>query len=152
MERVVVSNAVLLGETKRLLEKGKKVTLKVKGNSMLPFIHGNRDSVGLVSSTTYQAGDIVLAEVKEDHFVLHRILSIERNEPDSSVILMGDGNIKGTEKCQRKDLIGKVECIYRRNKQIDPNSEKERKKARHWQRLLPIRRWILAIYKRIYRL
>ena len=152
MEKVIVSNAALIGETKRLLEKGIKVTLKVKGNSMLPFIHGNRDSVELISSNTYQAGDIVLAEVKKDHFVLHRIISIDGNEPDSSVVLMGDGNIKGTEKCQRKDLIGKVECIYKKNKQIDPNSEKERKKARQWQRLLPIRRWILAIYKRVYRL
>ena len=152
MERMIVSNAILLGETKRLLKEGKKVTIKVKGNSMLPFLHGDRDSVELIPTENYQHGDIVLAEVKEDHYVLHRILSMDGNEPEAKVILMGDGNIKGVETCKVKDLIGKVACIYKKNKQIDPNTDEERKKAEIWLRLRPIRRWILAIYKRVYRL
>lgn len=152
MERVVISNAVLLGEAKRLLKEGKKVTIKVKGNSMLPFLHGDKDSVELTSTENYEVGDIVLAEVTENHYVLHRILSIDGNEPEATIILMGDGNIKGIEKCERKDLIGKVDYIFKKDKQINPNTEEERKKAQQWRRLRPIRRWILAIYKRLYRI
>ena len=47
MHKVVVPNAILLGEVKSLLAEGKDVVIPTKGNSMLPFIRGGRDSVNL---------------------------------------------------------------------------------------------------------
>lgn len=147
--KLIIPNAILLGEVERLLEEGRKVTILVKGNSMLPFITGGKDSVELEKCQEYQSGDIVLAEVSKGHYVLHRIISIEGNEPGAKVVLMGDGNICGTEHCCRKHITGRVNKIIKKNKEIDPNTPEERKKARLWKRLFPVRRWILAIYKRI---
>lgn len=42
MRTTTVSNEVLLPEVAKLLDEGRKVTIKAKGNSMLPFMVGHR--------------------------------------------------------------------------------------------------------------
>ena len=61
MNKVVVPNSILLGEVRSLLAEGKDVVIPTKGNSMLPFIRGGRDSVNLRRLDTLEVGDIVLA-------------------------------------------------------------------------------------------
>ncbi len=140
----IIGNDILIAEVHKLLLEGRRVTLKVKGVSMLPFIVGDRDSVLLEQSPTYSVGDIVLAEVQPSTYVLHRILSIEGNQ----VTLMGDGNCYGTEHCTLADILGRTVTIFFGNKEIDPNSPKQRKRARLWRQLLPVRRYLLAILRR----
>lgn len=147
--KVTMPNAVLLGEVKQFLREGRRVILQVKGNSMLPFIRGGRDSVELMAESSYGIGDIVLAEIDKGHYVLHRIVAIGGHEAADKVVLMGDGNLRGTEECMRSELVGMVRLILKNGREIDPNTRKERRKAEIWRRLLPVRRWLLAIYKRI---
>ena len=97
--KVTMPNAVLLGEVKQFLREGRRVILQVKGNSMLPFIRGGRDSVELTAESSYGIGDIVLAEIDKGHYVLHRIVAIGGHEAADKVVLMGDGNLRGTEEC-----------------------------------------------------
>lgn len=52
------------------------MTLKVRGNSMLPFIVGDRDSVVLIKAQQLKNGDIVLAHLNNSRYVLHRIIKI----------------------------------------------------------------------------
>lgn len=135
-----VANDILLPEVGRLLAEGHKVELKTKGNSMLPFIVGDRDSVLLCRHENLEAGDIVLAEIRPKHYVLHRIYAISSNK----LILMGDGNIRGTEQCLKENILGKVELILKADgRKIVPG------KAFAWKCLLPLRRLILGIYRRI---
>ena len=62
MRRVLIANDVIAEETKRLIDEGQEVTLRVKGNSMLPFIHGDKDMAVLRSvSKPLSRWDIVLA-------------------------------------------------------------------------------------------
>jgi SOS-response transcriptional repressor LexA len=138
-------NSILSGDVKQLIQEGRKVTLKVKGNSMRPFIEGDRDSVILTGNDNYQIGDIVLAEISEGNFVLHRIVQINEKE----VILMGDGNLAKTESCDIQHLVAKVETIIRKGKQINPDTYGQRTLAKIWNSLNPIRRYLLAIYRRI---
>lgn len=147
MQRLSVPNEVLLPEVDRLLASGTCVTLRTKGNSMLPFIVGDRDCVTLEPSKTFLSGDIVLAHLENGHYVLHRILAIKNEH----IILMGDGNLIGKEYCRTTDICGKVCAIIRAGKRaIDPNTPSERRKARVWIKLLPVRRYLLAIYRRVY--
>ncbi|MBQ7518155.1 MAG: S24/S26 family peptidase, partial [Bacteroidales bacterium] len=102
---MVLPNALMLGEVKRLVRQGFHVTIRTKGNSMLPFIRGEIDSVELsLPEVPYAKGDIVLAEVEPDHYILHRIWEMRGEK----VILMGDGNCRGKEKCRYENLIAKV--------------------------------------------
>lgn len=143
---IELENEVFLGEITKILSEGKKIVLKAKGNSMLPFIHNERDSVVLEKRETVRVGDIVLADVgKNGHkrFVLHRIIGIESD----IVTLMGDGNVSGTESCSTEKISGTVIAIETPN-----GSRKSVPDGRIWRKLLPVRRYILAVYRRYYNL
>lgn len=145
MQRLIVPNEVLLPDVERLLGEGTTVTLRVKGNSMLPFIVGGRDSVTLVKAGRLQKGDMVLARLADRRYVLHRVIRLEGD----TATLMGDGNLQGTERCRTADICGKVVKILRNGRTIEPDTRTERCKAALWQRFCPLRRYLLAVYRRI---
>ena len=144
-QRLVIPNHILLREVSSLLAEGKEVILMTKGNSMLPFIVGDRDSVRLKRMPGVEEGDVVLAQISEGHYVLHRVLKID----GASATLMGDGNIKGTEQCTVSDICGTALAVIRPDgKETDLRSASSMRQARAWRRLLPCRRVILGIYRR----
>ena len=143
----VLPNDILLGEVERLLRGGTSVTLKTKGNSMLPFIVGGRDCVLLVPYSCFpKVGDIALARLKNNIYVLHRIIFVG---DDGTVVLMGDGNLRGTENCRVEDLCGKVTDIIKNGRSVNPYSGCNVLFFRLWRKLLPFRRILLAVYRRL---
>lgn len=139
MTSVLLPNDVLLSGAEVFLNEGRDVVLKTKGNSMLPFIRGDRDSVRLRKSDCLEVGDIVLVRLP-GRYVMHRIIS----SAGDNFVMMGDGNLVGTESFKRKDVIGKVVTIIKENgKEVIPG------KGQFWKRLRPVRRYLLAIYRRI---
>ena len=133
-------NEVFLGEVERMLAAGRDVVLVPKGRSMLPFIRGEVDKVLLqkASPSQLKVGDIVLAHV-EERYVMHRIIALKGDQ----VTLMGDGNLRGTELAMRNEVVGVVAEI------ITPEG-RHRKPTRGWlwRRLLPIRKYLLKIYRK----
>lgn len=138
MDKRTIANEVLLEDAATLMNEGRDVMLTPLGSSMLPFIRGGKDSVRLRKMPDVSVGDIVLARLP-GRYVLHRV--IERN--DRKLTLMGDGNIAGTEACSTEDVMGSVVGIVRNGK------ERPAGKGRLWQFLKPVRRYILAIYRRL---
>lgn len=146
MEKLVLPNSILLGEARALLDEGRSVIIPTKGNSMLPFIRGEKDSVLLKKKGSFEPGDIVLALIDRNRYVLHRIWAIEGDR----IVLMGDGNLAGKEQCTPADICGTVVEIIRKNgKKIDVTSDSFRRSSIFWKKLLPVRRYILAIYRRL---
>ncbi len=139
----LVDNTVLIPEMVRLLHEGKSVTFTPTGVSMRPFIEGGQDSVLLTNVDTLRIGDIVLAQISPDHYVLHRLIALQGDQ----VTLMGDGNLFGQEHCSRSDVLAKVQQI---------TSPKGHRKpitcGRLWLALLPIRRLLLKVYRHTPRL
>ena len=146
MEKKIIPNDLLLGEVSRLVAEGEKVTIMTKGVSMLPFIRGERDSVLLQRPENLAPGMIVLAYVENRRYVLHRIMSMEGDK----VTLMGDGNIAGVERCRIEDVKAVAVKIITPKGEIDCMSRKHLRRAAIWKSLLPVRRWILAIYRRLF--
>lgn len=139
MERVVSSDDLNLSQVPHLLAEGKIVILKgLKGNSMLPFIRGEVDSVKLRKVEGLKVGDIVLALFGKRPIV-HRVIAINGNK----VTLMGDGNLQGTEQGDISEVLGIVDEI------ISP-SGKSRKpgNGRLWRLMLPVRKYLLKVYKK----
>lgn len=145
MKTKTVPNAELIPAIGKLIEEGQEVIFKPKGVSMLPFIRGGRDSVLLRKADGLKVGDIALAEISEGRYVLHRIETIE----DDMIVLMGDGNLVGRERCRKEDVIAIAVKIIKENKEIDCQSPRHMRVAEIWKRLLPVRRYLLAIYRRI---
>lgn len=131
-----IDNKTLLGEICNLLSQGKKVKLRAKGNSMRPFIHGNEDTLILAPTGTLHHGDVVLARVDGDRYVVHRVVGLK----DDKVMLMGDGNLYGTEKCSKSDIYGTVECVIREGKELNIVSNNAIFRAKIWRLILPLRR------------
>lgn len=146
MNKVVMPNDLLLAEVSRLVAEGETVTLLTKGNSMLPFIRGGKDSVVLEKKERLEPGMIALAEVSEGVYVLHRIMSVE----DGTVVLMGDGNIKGQETCAVGNVKAIATIIIRNGRRLETAGKRHQRQVRIWKSLLPVRRWLLAFYKRIF--
>lgn len=146
MEKIILPNSILLGEARGLLSEGRQVIIPTKGSSMLPFIHGEKDCVLLEKKDELSVGDIVLAMLNENRYVLHRIWAIDGEK----VTLMGDGNLAGKEECTKAAVCGTVTQIIKKNgKKIDVSSAGFRRSSRIWRRLLPVRRYILAVYRRM---
>jgi len=133
----------IINEAIRLVNKGIAVTLPVNGYSMLPFIVGGRDRVTLIRADHIKCGDIVLAWANNTHYVIHRILNIEGDY----ITLMGDGNLNGKEHCMRKDIMARATHVVNDSGTTYLYDRKHRTEAVIWQKLRPIRKYLLAIYK-----
>ena len=135
----------IIQEAVRLVQDGVSVTFPVKGRSMLPFIFGGRESVILQKPGSLQLGQVVLARVGQDRYVVHRII---KAEPDR-ITLMGDGNIRGTESCTPANVLAVATHVVDENGRRRPlDTRGQLAKARLWYGIRPLRRIILAILRR----
>ena len=146
-----IANDILIPEIERLLKDGKEVRFTPSGVSMRPFIEGDRDSVILSSlSRNPRIGDILLVRLESNSpmsnvqspmsptFVLHRLVRIEGD----TLVLQGDGNLVGEERCGASDIIGIVKRI-----ESPSGRRKPLTRGRLWYWLYPVRRWLLKIYR-----
>lgn len=145
---IVVPNEILVAEIKRTLSEGHTATFRVKGQSMRPFLENLRDVVKIerVMPELVRVNDVVLAEIAPKTYVLHRVIS----RVDNQLTLKGDGNVVGVEHCCDKDVIGIATAFYRKGK-TSPDlvtSLKWRVSTRVWLSFTPLRRILLAIYRR----
>jgi hypothetical protein len=141
-----MNDTIIIQEAIRLVNEGISVTFPVKGWSMLPFIVGGKESVILQKPEAPKVGDVVLAWVEGNRYVVHRIIRCEGHQ----VTLMGDGNVAGTERCTVDDVkaiathvvdaAGRKRYLY---------SGWRRWAAKLWFYMRPVRRYLLAVIRRI---
>ena len=140
-----MTDELIIQEAVRLVQDGVSVTFPVKGRSMLPFIFGGRESVILQKPGSLQRGQVVLAQVGPDRYVVHRIIKIE---PDR-ITLMGDGNICGTESCTPSNVLAiATHVVDEKGKRRTLESKGQMFKARVWYVIRPFRRITLAVLRR----
>lgn len=144
-ERKELPNDVLLGLVRSYMQEGHTATISVKGVSMRPFLEHERDKVELAPCSEVHDYDAVLAEITPGHYVLHRVIAIEGDR----VTLMGDGNVRGTENCRLRDVVGVVTKYIRPRRTILASDPQLQRRIRQWRTLLPIRRYLLFVYKEL---
>ena len=117
-----------------ILLEGKSVRVQVQGQSMLPFFRsGSTVTIKPIEKKDFKKLAVVFADAG-NHFVIHRIISIDCNQ----VTLLGDGNIVGTETMLEEKVYGIVHC-----------SPLHLFFARIWLWMRPLRRYPLAVFRRI---
>jgi len=119
------------------LMEGKVVAIVPQGISMLPFIVGGVDQVFLLKKEKVEVGDIVLVKYN-GRSILHRIYVIDGKR----VVLMGDGNLKGTEEVKEEEILGTVVEIVHKGRRRKPG------KAWFWRHSLPMRRYLLKLHRK----
>lgn len=129
-----VANVATFSVVRDILLEGQAVKVAVKGQSMLPFfVSGATVSIRPITPSDFKLYNVVFADAG-NHFVIHRIIGLEGDK----VTLLGDGNIVGTESMSRDKVYGVVDC-----------SALHLLLARLWVALRPVRRFPLAIFRRI---
>ena len=129
-----IANRELFAIVRDTLLEGKTVRVAVNGQSMLPFFRsGSTITLRPVREEDIRKYSVVMADAGHV-FVVHRIIKIEGD----FVTLLGDGNIYGTEQVTRDKIYGVVDC-----------SALHLFFARFWLWLRPVRRFPLAIFRRI---
>jgi SOS-response transcriptional repressor LexA len=139
-----IPNKYLLSQVCKLLGEGKEIMLRAKGNSMFPFIRDSIDTIVLMPlKNDVLEGDIVLALTSDGRYLVHRVLAMS----GECVTLMGDGNIGQKESCKMADIHGRAIAVERKGKRISLISPRAKSAMRLWRMLLPVRRYLLAIYR-----
>ncbi len=143
-ENVSVNDDLILAEAIRFVGEGVSVTFPVNGRSMLPFIVGGRESVILEKFESLKIGDVVLAWVDGNRYVIHRIVKMD----GENLTLMGDGNLIGVEHCCVADVRARAVAVVNargRRRSLDFGPRKAA--AKLWMILKPVRKWLLLPYR-----
>ncbi len=145
-ESIYIPNKLFFAEVETQIKQGKKVRIRVRGNSMLPFLH-NGDEVLLQPTrpNDIHKGAIVVAFTDEIPVVLHRIAKIEGEK----ITLLGDGNTHQWEHTSPDRIIAKVTHCYRGEKSWQTASALYRLAGRLWLAMHPWRRNIILLAWRI---
>ncbi len=131
---LVISNRELFSVVRDTLVEGKTVRVAVKGESMLPFFRsGSTITLRPAKAEDIRKYAVVMADAG-DNFVVHRIIEVG----DKHITLLGDGNYLGTERVTREKIYGVVDC-----------SALHLFFAKIWLWLRPVRRYPLAIFRRV---
>ena len=131
-----IANRELFVVVRDMLLEGESVRVAVRGQSMLPFFtSGATILLRPVKEEDIRKYNVVMADTGAS-FVVHRIIEVG----SEYVTLLGDGNIIGTERVERNKIYGIVDC-----------SRLHIALAKMWVWMRPIRRFPLAILRRVCR-
>jgi hypothetical protein len=110
-----------------LLSLGLGVRFRAPGTSMHPTIrHGDVITVEPVEPPDLKRGDIILYRL-QNNFIAHRLVNIEeRNGCGLTFILRGDGSTTCDAPVKPAQVLGKIVCLERGHRSIDPYSPKVR--------------------------
>lgn len=136
---------ILMAEVKRFIDNGQCVILPVSGNSMLPFITGDKDKVEFCPPpSVLRRGDVVMAKVEGGYYVVHRIVDMDGNH----LTLEGDGNLGFQEHCHRGDIVAQgIAVVDGKGRKRSLTTPQARRRWRLWMLLKPIRRILIGVIR-----
>lgn len=129
-----IANRELFAIVRDTLLEGSTVRVAVNGQSMLPFFRsGSTITLRPIKEGDIRKYNVVMADAG-NAFVVHRIIEVS----EEYVTLLGDGNYLGTERVTRDKIYGVVDC-----------SALHIFFAKIWLWMRPVRRFPLAIFRRV---
>ena len=143
-----MNNAEFLPEVFALVNEGHDVTIPLRGFSMRPFLEDGRDLAILCKiDRPLKVGDIVLAELSPGRYALHRIFRLD----DKRVQMLGDGNLTPDPVIRHEDVKVFVKAFLRKGSKTPDyvDGKKFQRYSKFWMQVSPIRRWLLAIWRRL---
>lgn len=145
---ILKDKGLMMEEVRRLIAEGKTVSITVKGNSMNPFIVHLRDrmTLGPWKDQDIRKGTVALVKDTRGNYVIHRI--IRRDE--KTVTLLGDGNLGQYETASFDNIIAIMYSIDRKGRTWSRDSFIWRVYSWLWMLLTPVRRYPLAIWRRLF--
>ncbi len=141
-DKITVPNKLLFEQVLDYIGKGKHVTIRVKGNSMWPFL-GEGDSVLLkpFELKELSKGVIVLAKMN-GQMLLHRVVKYDK----TTIWLAGDHNLVLRELVNYADVVATVIGLYHGEVTVKFNQRWRRNMGQAWYLARPFRRVLKKFY------
>lgn len=143
-----LNNAEFLPHVIALANEGHDVTIPLRGFSMRPFLEDGRDLAILCKiDRPLKIGDIVLAELSPGRYALHRIYRLNKTH----VQMLGDGNLSPDPVIKHEDVKVLVKAFLRKGSKNPDyvDGKKFQRYSKIWMKVTPVRRWLLAIWRRL---
>ena len=148
------------------LSQGQEVILTVTGNSMSPFLRHQRDQVVLApcDPTTLQPGMVPFYRRENGQYVMHRI--VERDDGEKAVrfgckavyppagkglqyTMMGDAQSYIEPGIVPDQIVARAVAFIRMGKRVDCDSPTYLRHRLVWHRLLPLRKTMIWLDRRL---
>ena len=141
------------------LEAGRPIITFTTGVSMEPLLHDKRKknatSVLVVPvNSPLSVGDMPLVQIKEDTYMIHRVIEVREEDGQVAYVTRGD-NCIGCEQVKASQVLGIVTEIYEGDKKICVTDKKYLRYVKRRMRNYPFRviwwrvRRLVSIIKRI---
>lgn len=117
-----------------IVQSGGSVRLDIKGNSMLPLLRSEKDSVLLKKAENIKKFDVVLFKNSVGNIAIHRVVKID----DDSFTIIGDNQYTFDCNIRHDRLIAKAVSFYRNGRCI--GEKRIRLFGAFWFMLFPLRR------------
>jgi hypothetical protein len=110
-----------------LLDRGYHVRFRAPGRSMYPTIReGETITVKPILSKDVRKEDILLCRL-EGSLIAHRVARIERSGDDAPHFILRDDTVGiSYETVEAGQVLGRVVCVERNGRTVDPNSTRSR--------------------------
>lgn len=137
-----------MNEISKLISEGRTVTLTAKGYSMNPFIVHMQDqlTLGPWKDEDIRKGAVVLVKDDRGNFLVHRII----DRRGDKILLMGDGNIGIQETASVTNIIGIMTAVTKKKRTYPTNGLIWRIYSWIWRALTSVRRYPLAVWRRLH--
>lgn len=130
------------------LNAGQRMRFKARGNSMRPFIlDGDLVEVQPIETHKPNRGDVVLCRLHDGRLVVHRVIQVAQDY----VLIQGDALPYPDGRIPYTQVLGKVDTVFRRNKQIQMNTPWKKFLVGFWLVLTPLRSILLRGIHRLRR-
>lgn len=131
------------------LSRGQEVTLPVTGVSMLPFLRPQRDAAVLIAAdpAALRRGDVALFRRDNGQYVLHRVHAVEET-PARAYVMLGDAQWIG-ERVLPLQVLAVATAFEVKGRRISTESPAYRRRVALWRWLLPLRRVLLVVWRRL---
>ena len=133
-----------------LTEQGKEVSLLITGNSMVPFLHHQRDYIFFKKpDRALRKGDMVFYQRLGGQYVMHRICRVN---PDGSFDLVGDGQWDIEHGIRREQIFGLITKVKRKGKLLTDGNFCWEFFRTVWLRIIPLRKFLMKSYAHLRKL
>lgn len=135
---------------REVLDNGGTFTLTITGQSMYPFILGNRDRVTLSAvPAKLRKNDLPLYIRTNGQFVLHRVVKVCK---DGTYTCCGDHQWALEPGLRHEQMVGLATVYVRKGRTLTNKSLLYRIYRTVWTWVIPLRRYFFALDSRLRRL
>jgi hypothetical protein len=128
---------------RELVEQGHDVSLLISGNSMLPFLIHNRDTIYFRQpERPLQVGDMVFYQRLDGDYIMHRICRIT----DEGIFTVGDAQQLIEGPLAPEQIFARITAVRRKGKLVKPGNFWWEFFEHIWIRLIPWRHGIMKLY------